>query len=73
MSLYDELLEAVSDLRKAEKDVIDNRIIVANLLKEAAKRVPILELHKMTQINRTTIYWLINAWSTPSENSSRRN
>lgn len=74
MTTSDKLVEALARLRKAEQDVIENRILVANLLKEAVNNhQSVMDLHRLTEINRTTIYWLINTWSTTDENSSRGN
>jgi hypothetical protein len=70
MGRNDELMEALAKLRKAEKDVVDYRIEVANLLKQAVdSQQSVSDLHRLTEINRTTIYWLINTWSTSSGNS----
>jgi len=69
MGKNDELVEAVTNLRKAERDVIEWRIKVANLLKQAVDgQQSITSLHRQTDIGRTTIYWLINTWSTNSDN-----
>jgi hypothetical protein len=72
MGLNDDLIKAVTNLRKAEQEVLLYRTEVANLLKQSVKQGQSpTTLHKLTEINRATIYWLINTWST-SDNRNRR-
>lgn len=67
------LMEAVNRLNLIEEEYRSTREQVANLLKEAAKTNQVTNLSRITGINRTTIYWLINTWSTSNENGSSRN
>jgi hypothetical protein len=62
------LMEAVNRLNSAEEQHRKIREEVANLLREAVKTNQVTNLSRMTGINRTTIYWLINTWSTRDEN-----
>ena len=68
MSINMALLEAVNRLRKAEKEVVETRREVADLLVKASATQPVTGLSMMTGIGRTTIYWLMRTWSTNSEN-----
>jgi hypothetical protein len=73
MGRNDDLVEAVANLRKAEKAVLEYRTKVADLLKKAVRQGQSpTDLHKLTEINRATIYWLMNKWST-SDNRNRGN
>lgn len=67
------LLEAVNHLRRAEQEVHNMRILVATLLDNAAKYQSISDLARITDINRTTIYWLINTWSTNGHENTNSN
>lgn len=62
-SVNTELVDAVRRLRQAEQEVHDTRIEVAVLLSKAARTQPVTSLSRLTNINRTTIYWLIATWS----------
>lgn len=74
MGIHAALLEAVTLLNAYEQDYKKQREEVANLLREAMKTNQVTNLSRLTGINRTTIYWLINTWSTNNENgSSQRN
>lgn len=64
------LMEAVYRLNSAEEEYRKAREEVANLLKEAAATQQVTNLSRLTGINRTTIYWLMNTWSTINENRS---
>lgn len=66
-----DLLDAVTRLRESEDDVLRNRKLLAEALKRASANNTITHLSRLTKINRATIYWLINNWST-SENSNGR-
>ncbi len=68
MSNNTALMEAVNRLNSAEEEHRKIREEVANLLREAVKTNQVTNLSRMTGINRTTIYWLINTWSTRDEN-----
>lgn len=73
MSVKPDLLEAVNRLNKIEADFYSTRIEVAKLLKEAAKNEQVTILSQLTGINRTTIYWLINTWSSANDHNDNRN
>lgn len=64
------LMEAVNRLNLIEEEYRSTREEVANLLREAAKTNQVTNLSRITGINRTTIYWLMNTWSTNNENRS---
>lgn len=66
------LVEAVNRLNDVEKEYKKVREEVANLLSKAAETQQVTNLSRLTGINRTTIYWLINTWSTRNENGSTR-
>ena len=72
MSTNMALVEAVQHLNKSEEEYRKAREEVANLLKKAAETQQVTNLSRLTGINRTTIYWLINTWSTLNENGSSR-
>jgi len=63
MSSNHELMEAVNRYNELDKEFQAVRIKVANLLREAAKTEQVTQISRLTKINRTTIYWLINTWS----------
>lgn len=70
MGIHATLLEAVTRLNELEDEYKKQRGEVANLLREAMKTNQVTNLSRLTEINRTTIYWLINTWSTNNENGS---
>ena len=63
MSSNHELMEAVNKYNKLEAEFHAHRIIVASLLQKASETQQVTQLARLTKINRTTIYWLINTWS----------
>jgi len=63
MSSNHELMEAVNRYNELEKEFYEVRIKVASLLKQASETQQVTQLSRLTKINRTTIYWLINTWS----------
>jgi len=63
MSSNHELMEAVNRYNELEKEFYEVRIRVASLLKQASETQQVTQLSRLTKINRTTIYWLINTWS----------
>lgn len=72
MSVNQALMEAVNRLRQAEKEVIEARSDVANLLVTATSTQPVTGIAMLTGINRTTIYWLMKTWSNIDENRNTR-
>ncbi len=70
MGIHAALLEAVTRLNTLDEDYKKQREEVANLLRKAMTTNQVTNLSRLTGINRTTIYWLINTWSTKNENGS---
>lgn len=70
MSSNHDLMEAVEKYNKLEQDFLEIRTQVSNLLKKAAETQQVTQLSRLTGINRTTIYWLINTWSTKNNGNS---
>ena len=74
MGIHAALLEAVVKLNALDEEYKKQREEVANMLRKAMETNQVTNLSRLTNINRTTIYWLINTWSTKNENgSSQRN
>jgi len=74
-SVNTELVAAVTKFNDAEQAVRDARIEMAKLFKEASRTQSITDLSRLTKINRTTIYWLMETWSNTdgSNNGNRDN
>lgn len=73
MSVNQALLEAVDRLNKLEKDFLETRQNVADLLKKASETQQVTNLARLTGINRATIYWLMNTWSSNANTNNRNN
>lgn len=68
------LVESVKRLKRAEQELRDARAATATLFEQAARTQPITSLSRLTDINRTTIYWLIRVWSeSGTDNDNRDN
>lgn len=65
------LMEAVLRFKKAEEEYLEARAVVATLLRDAAKTNQVTNLSRLTRINRTTIYWLINNKARSNINENR--
>lgn len=72
MSTTSELVEAVDRWNKLDEEYRQTRVEVANLLKAAQATMNTTDLSRLTRINRTTIYWLINTWSNKNENGNNQ-
>lgn len=73
MTSNHELMEAVTRYYQVEKEFQEIRTKVADLLRKASETQQVTQLARQTKINRTTIYWLINTWSSPNGNNNTRN
>lgn len=73
MTKLQELVKAVEHLNELDTEYTKARTEVANLLKELMPNNKVTDLSRLTRINRTTIYWLINTWSTSANANSKSN
>lgn len=71
------LLASVKKFRDAELELIEARRVLdstrremATMFSRASSTQPISGLSRITGIKRTTIYWLINNWSTGEDTDS---
>lgn len=67
------LVESVRRLKQAEQELKAARTETATLFKKAALTQPVTSLSRLTEINRTTIYWLIRVWSESGNSDDNRN
>lgn len=67
-----QLLEAVARFKQTESDAKEARVKLADAISTASQKQPMTLLAKLTGINRTTLYWLMNNWRSDSEDRNRK-